>query len=154
MKCARQGLARPGRLHEDAFWRDAAWGIDYASGERTGDGRAEVWEDFCQAAKTCELTGQRCRLTPGLKAAAACVLQAFWQRKAPAELPRCGGRRGARGRTYMGGSEGTSERHRGREEAGGTAPAAATSCLNDRARAAPLARSAVLALKKHMCIYI
>ena len=69
MKRARQGLARPARLHEDAFWCDTAWGIDYASGERTGDGRAEVWEDFCQAAKTCELTGQRCRLTPRVKAA-------------------------------------------------------------------------------------
>jgi hypothetical protein len=89
MKRAREGLARPARVREDAFWHDAVWGIDYASGERTGDGRAEVWEDFCQAVKTCELTGQRCRLTPGLKAAAARVLQAFWQRRAPAELARC-----------------------------------------------------------------
>mmetsp|Transcript_22408 Transcript_22408/g.72000 ORF Transcript_22408/g.72000 Transcript_22408/m.72000 type:complete len:358 (+) Transcript_22408:58-1131(+) len=87
MKRARgAGLARPARLRVDVFWRDEGWGIDYASGERTGDGRAEVWDDFCHGAKTGGLTGQRCRLTPGFKAAAARVLQAFWQRKAPAEL--------------------------------------------------------------------
>ena len=62
--------------------------IDYAAGERTGDGRAEVWEDFCKAARTCELTGQTCRLSPTFKAAAARALQAFWQRTAPEELPR------------------------------------------------------------------
>ena len=85
----REGLARPARLRDDAFWCDAVWGIDYASGERTGDGRAEVWEDCCQAAKTCGLTGQRCRLTPCLKAAVARVLQAFWQRTVPTKLGRC-----------------------------------------------------------------
>ena len=84
----RDGLARPVRVRDDAFWRDALWGIDYAASERTGDGRAEVWEDFCKAAKTCELTGQTCRLSPTFKAAAARALQAFWQRMAPEELPR------------------------------------------------------------------
>ena len=63
MKRTRRALAWPARVHEDPFWRDPRWGIDYTAGERTGEGRAEVWEDFCQAAKTCELTRRVCRLS-------------------------------------------------------------------------------------------
>ena len=47
------GLKRPVRLNEDPFWVNAAWGIDYETKQISGDGRAEVWEDFCNAAKTC-----------------------------------------------------------------------------------------------------
>ena len=76
------------RLNEDPFWVNAAWGIDYETKQISGDGRAEVWEDFCNAAKTCELTRQRTRLTQGFKAAAARVLQACWMRVTP-DAVRC-----------------------------------------------------------------
>ena len=83
----RDALVRPSRVRDNDFWKDSMWGIDYTTGEHNGDGRAELWGDFCRAAKTCELTHRTCRLTPSFKAAVARVLQAFWQRRAPCDLP-------------------------------------------------------------------
>ena len=90
MKRARNGLSRPERLHQDPFWstQGSSWGINYETSVINGDGRAEVWEDFCKSARSCAITRRTCRLGGALKAAAARVLQGVWQRTAPMELQR------------------------------------------------------------------